>query len=201
MLWTYQKHHRWPSNKGNGCGELAPVPSTVIPSIFFSVFNKAQFPNCPLANLQETGQNLWACSRDTVTTDAQQSHCGASQLFRQNGEDLVCYSGVLLLVPIGSMVALGTKKCQGKEIQLLLESYPELGPFLYGVGGNITQRNLPATFEGACGFQPSSLLSKWDSSYLDMPQAPDLALFKALGTDVIFLCIAVPVLQHPGCIQ
>lgn len=52
-LQTHQEYHRWPSNEGYCCGELAPVPSTVVARIFFSIFHKAQFPNCPFANLQE----------------------------------------------------------------------------------------------------------------------------------------------------
>lgn len=53
-LQTHQEYHRWPSNEGYCCGELAPVPSAVVACIFFSIFHKAQFTNCPFTNLQET---------------------------------------------------------------------------------------------------------------------------------------------------
>lgn len=66
-LQTHQKYHRWPSNEGNCCGELAPVPSTVIACIFFSILHKAQFPNCPFANLKETAQHPLELSTATFT--------------------------------------------------------------------------------------------------------------------------------------
>lgn len=72
--------------------------------------------------------------------------------------------------------------CYGEEIQLLLESHPELGPFLYGAGKNITWKNLAAILEGDCSFHPFHLPSQKDSSYLD------------INLDIIYL-------EHSGLIQ
>lgn len=189
--WAYMQSCPWEAEKSNGCSLLASEHE-------FNI-NWAMLTTgvVPLA--------APALASFAVAVGLQQGHghywyravlLRCIWALQADGQGLVCYS-VWPPVPTGRHCCPGDwKGCEA--IQLLCRSHPELGPFLYVACQNITRRNSPAAFEEASSFHPSSLFPKRDSRYLDIPYTTDPALSKALGTDVIFIPTAVPVLQHSG---